>query len=43
LAKVAFLRGNKEAAVDLQTKAVGAASPAQAAAAQAALDAYKAP
>lgn len=43
LARVAFLRGNKEAAVDFQNKAVSAASPAEAAAAKAALESYKAP
>ncbi len=43
LARVAFLRGNKDAAIDLQTKAVSAASPADAAAAKAALEAYKLP
>ena len=43
LARVAFLRGNKDAAIDLQTKAVSAASPAEAAAAKAALESYKLP
>jgi hypothetical protein len=43
LAKIAFLRGNKDAAIDLQTKAVSAALPAEAAAAKAALEAYKLP
>lgn len=40
LARIAFLRGNKEAAVDFQNQAVSAASPAEAAAAKAALEAY---
>lgn len=41
LARIAFVRGNKDAAVDFQNKAVAAASAMEADAAKAALEAYR--